>query len=269
MTDHRTHDNRIVYISHGAGPLPVLGDADHVEMVENLKHLAATMPKPSAIVLVSAHWEEPRPMVTSGPHPPLYYDYYGFPPEAYEIEYPAPGHPGLEQEVHRALDSAGFGCGLETKRGFDHGMFIPLMLMYPEADVPCVQLSLVRGLNPAEHIRMGEALADLKHQNVLILGSGFSFHNMQAFFTPDTDRTRAWNEAFNGWLVETCSDGGMDEAERRDRLTHWDAAPHARYCHPREEHLLPLHVCYGAAGRPCSEYFGLTILGKKASVFVW
>ncbi|MGE4293159.1 MAG: class III extradiol ring-cleavage dioxygenase [Desulfovibrio sp.] len=260
--------NRVLSISHGAGPLPVLGDSGHVEMVANLRHLAATLPKPSAIVLVSAHWEQPQPTITSGLRPPLEYDYSGFPQAAYELEYPAPGLPALERDLQRVLAEAGFSCGRETQRGFDHGMFIPLMLMYPEADVPCVQLSLIRGLDPAEHLRMGAALAGLEQENLLIVGSGFSFHNMRAFFTPDTDQTRAQNLAFDAWLRETCA-GTMDEAERKRRLIHWESVPHARYCHPREEHLLPLHVCYGAAGRACRDVFELTILGKKASAFLW
>lgn len=259
----------ILYISHGAGPMPVLGDAGHQEMVANLKHLAAALPRPAAIVLVSAHWEAPQPTITSGPRPPLFYDYYGFPQAAYELEYPAPGHPGLEGQLNAALAKGGFACAADAERGFDHGLFVPLLLMYPEADIPCVQLSLLHGLDPEAHIRMGACLAGLDADNLLIIGSGFSFHNMRAFFTPDTDETRARNQAFDNWLAETCASPALDEDQRRGRLVDWEAAPHARYCHPREEHLLPLHVCYGAAGRACSEYFELTIIGKQASAFLW
>ena len=260
---------RALYISHGAGPLPVLGDEGHAEMVANLRHLAASMPRPSAILTVSAHWEEPVPTVTDGDAPPLYYDYYDFPLEAYELEYPAPGHPDLGREVRDALGHAGFDCATDAERGFDHGLFIPLTLMYPEADIPCVQLSLLRGLDPERHVAMGEALAALGREGLLILGSGFSFHNMRAFFAPETDETRAQNEAFEDWLIQTCSDTDLDETERRRRLVQWEAAPHARYCHPREEHLLPLHVCYGAAGRACGSFHELRIIGKKASVYLW
>lgn len=262
-------NHSILYISHGGGPLPVLGDPGHTEMVANLRHLAATMPKPEAILLVSAHWEETRPTVTIGAHPPLYYDYYGFPQESYELTYPAPGDDALAGKVRDALEKSGLGCGFEAARGFDHALFIPLMLMYPQADVPCVELSLVQGLDPATHIALGRALADVEHPHLLIIGSGFSFHNMEAFFTPDTATTRAWNNAFDTWLTETCCDPTLSETERRKRLLDWEAAPHARYCHPREEHLLPVHVCSGAAGRACPEVFKMTILNKKASAFRW
>lgn len=261
--------HRILYISHGGGPLPVLGDAGHKEMVANLRHLASTMPKPSAILLVSAHWEEPRPTVTIGSHPPLYYDYYGFPQESYELAYPAPGDDALAEKVHDALEKSGLDCGFDPGRGFDHALFIPLMLMYPEADVPCVELSLIQGLTPAAHIALGEALAGVEHQDLLIIGSGFSFHNMNAFFTPDTEETQARNNAFDAWLTETCCDPTLPEIERRERLLGWEAAPYARYCHPREEHLLPLLVCYGTAGRACSEVFKMMIMNKKASAFRW
>jgi len=261
--------HRILYISHGGGPLPALGDPGHREMVDNLRHLAATMPKPSAVLLVSAHWEEARPTVTVGSHPPLFYDYYGFPQESYELTYPAPGDDALAGNVRDALGKAGLDCGFDAERGFDHALFIPLMLMYPDADIPCVELSLVKGLSPAVHIALGEALAGVERENLLIVGSGFSFHNMKAFFTPDRPETMAKNEAFDAWLAETCSDPSLSENERRERLLGWEAAPHARYCHPREEHLIPLHVCYGAAGRASAEIFGMRILDKKASAFRW
>ena len=206
--------HRILYVSHGGGPLPVLGDERHKEMVANLRHLASTMPKPSAILLVSAHWEETRPTVTVGSHPPLYYDYFGFPRESYELAYPAPGDDVLAENVHAALAKSGLECGFDAARGFDHALFIPLMLMYPEADVPCVELSLVQGLAPADHITLGEALAGVEQQGLLIIGSGFSFHNMHAFFTPNTKETRARNTAFDAWLTATCSDPNISETER-------------------------------------------------------
>ncbi|WP_419786767.1 DODA-type extradiol aromatic ring-opening family dioxygenase [Pseudodesulfovibrio sp.] len=261
--------NRILYISHGGGPLPVLGDEGHREMVANLRHLAATMPRPSAILVVSAHWEETQPTVTVGPQPPLYYDYYGFPQESYELEYPAPGDDALAESVRNALGRVGIPCGYEAERGYDHALFIPLLLMYPEADIPCVELSLIKGLEPAAHLDLGEALAGLEPQGLLIIGSGFSFHNMRAFGTSDTAETHGRNIAFDAWLKETCADPKLSETERRKRLLAWEDAPHARYCHPREEHLLPLHVCCAAAGRPCPEVFDMTILNKKACAFRW
>ena len=259
----------VVYLSHGAGPLPLMGDQGHVEMVANLKMIASKLRKPSAIILISAHWEEKAPTVTHAANPVLFYDYYGFPEQTYQIKYPAPGAPDIADRLFSALADKGFEPVRDDERGFDHGMFVPLKIMYPEADIPCVQLSLVRGLDPAKHIQMGKALSDLLDENVLVIGSGFSFHNMRAFFTPDTDETRGMNDAFSNWLIDICFSRDIGEDERTGRLEAWEKAPFARYCHPREEHLLPLHVCYGVANRACCEYFTLEIFGKKANIFLW
>jgi aromatic ring-opening dioxygenase catalytic subunit (LigB family) len=137
------------------------------------------------------------------------YDYYGFPKEAYEIAYPCPGEPQLAQAIARKFGSEGIPVNLDGIRGFDHGLFVPLKIMYPEADIPCIQLSLVGSLDPAEHIKLGNALRGLGDQSLLLIGSGFSFHNMRAFFAPDTDESRAMNHSFERWLLETCSDRGM------------------------------------------------------------
>ena len=259
----------VLYLSHGAGPMPLLDDDGHKEMVENLKIIAAKIAKPSAIIVVSAHWEEASPTITLGANPPLIYDYYGFPKQAYEIQYPAPGEPNLARTVFSLLSDKGIESILDDKRGFDHGLFVPLKIMYPEADVPCIQLSLVKSLDPRVHIKIGEATSGLEYETLLVIGSGFSFHNMKAFFAPSTIETQSMNESFEHWLIETCSDPKLDEIERTNRLVNWENAPSARYCHPREEHLLPLHVCYGVAKRACREFFDLNILGKKASVYLW
>jgi 4,5-DOPA dioxygenase extradiol len=264
------NNSRVLFLSHGGGPLPLLGDAGHSEMVENLRFIAAQrLGKPSAIIVISAHWEEAQPTITSGAAPPLIYDYFGFPDESYHIKYPCPGEPRLAEELQKSLQEAGIEASLDNKRGFDHGLFVPLKIMYPEADVPCVQLSLVQSLSPTEHINIGAALAQIQWENLLVVGSGFSFHNMQAFFAPETEESKHRNEAFEQWLIETCSSTEIDEKERAMRLLNWEQAPFARYCHPREEHLLPLHVCYGVAQRACTEYFALSILNKKASIYVW
>jgi len=239
-------------------------------MIAVLREIAERIEKPSAIIVVSAHWEETEPTITAGSHPALIYDYHGFPEKSYSIQYPCPGGPALAQQVHDTLSEKGFTSRLDEQRGFDHGLFIPLKIMYPEADVPCIQLSLLNSLDPLTHIEMGAALAGLGGKDLLIIGSGFSFHNLRAFFAGRTAATTdSQNEAFERWLIETCSERGIDETERRQRLEHWYQAPFARYCHPREEHLLPLHVCYGAAGTACSEYFELRIMNKKASMYLW
>lgn len=141
--------------------------------------------------------------------------------------------------------------------------------MYPEATIPCIQLSLVTGLDPARHIRIGRALAGLAQENVLVVGSGFSFHNFRAFFTPPTPSGQADNETFEHWLRDTCANPNLTEAEREARLLDWESAPAARYCHPREDHLLPLHVCYGAAGAAAKQVFAFEVMGKRASAYLW
>jgi aromatic ring-opening dioxygenase catalytic subunit (LigB family) len=259
----------IAYVSHGGGPLPLLGDQGHKDMVANLKQIAALLPRPAAIIVISAHWEAGKPTITAGSNPSLIYDYYGFPKESYEIQYPAPGAPGLARQVRALLAERGIPAVLDERRGFDHGLFVPLKIMYPQADIPCIQLSLVDSLDPREHIKLGAALSGLASAGILILGSGFSFHNLRAFFTPVTAEAQLMNESFERWLIDTCSNHDLAERERIGRLAGWEDAPGARYCHPREEHLLPLHVCYGLAGRACRTFFELHILGRKSSAYLW
>jgi aromatic ring-opening dioxygenase catalytic subunit (LigB family) len=147
-------------------------------------------------------------------------------------------------------------------------LFIPLKLMYPLADIPSLQLSLLRGLDPAAHIALGKALRELMKENVLVIGSGFSFHNMGAFAWGGIGAMDPRNEAFQDWLIETCA-GPLSQSEREQRLTEWEQAPSARYCHPREEHLLPLHVCLGMANKPAELVFDDQILGKRSVAFLW
>ena len=208
----------VLFISHGGGPLPLLGDPDHAEMVETLTQIAGDLRKPSAILVISAHWEEREPTITVGASPELIYDYSGFPRETYEIKYPCPGEPALANRVHSVLEQAGIASRLDDQRGFDHGVFVPLKLMYPEANIPCVQLSLVNSLDAATHLAIGRALQALDYENLLVIGSGFSFHNMRAFFAPNTPEMRSRNEAFEDWLEETCTDVALPEAERASRL---------------------------------------------------
>ena len=264
-----TNRSRILFLSHGGGPLPLLGDPGHRELVACLHGIAAGIPTPAAIVVISAHWEAAVPTITAGEQPGLIYDYYGFPDDAYRIEYACPGAPWLAGAIGTALHDAGIEAALDDKRGFDHGVFIPLTIMYPQAEIPCVQVSLIDTLDPAQHIRMGQALGRVRADNLLVIGSGFSFHNMKAFFAAATADSAAKNDAFEDWLMETCADAAYAESERAQRLIRWQQAPHARYCHPREEHLLPLHVCYGMAQTPCSSHYALRILNKKASMYLW
>ncbi|MDQ1300958.1 MAG: dioxygenase extradiol [Chloroflexota bacterium] len=266
-----TNDARkaqIVYFSHGGGPLPILGDPGHRAMVDFMTRLPAQLTRPEAVLVVSAHWEESVVAVQGAPQPPMFYDYYGFPQPAYEITYPAPGHPALAERLVGLLAKSNIPARLDARRGFDHGLFIPLKLMYPQADIPSVQLSLLRGLDPAAHIALGQALRALLAENILVIGSGFSFHNQNAFFAQRMAATDPMNDAFQNWLIETCA-GPLSQAERERRLLAWERAPSARYCHPREEHLLPLHVCQGMAGEAGEVVFDDQILGKRSVAFLW
>jgi aromatic ring-opening dioxygenase catalytic subunit (LigB family) len=196
---------------------------------------------PKAAVVVSGHWEEKEFTVTSRPHPPLFYDYYGFPEHTYRLEYNAPGSPALARQIHELLRGAGITAESESERGFDHGVFIPFKLIYPNADIPIVQLSLKKGLDPAAHIGVGRALEPLRHQKVLIVGSGMSYHNMKSF-----GRGGAVSDQFDAWLTEAVC--ASNPKVRNEKLRQWSAAPGGREAHPREDHLLPLMVVAGAAG---------------------
>ena len=257
------------YLSHGGGPMPLLDDPSHREMAKVLREVGSTVQKPSAVIMVSAHWEADTILITSGAAPELLFDYYGFPDATYEYRYPSPGAPRLAARIKQSLDDLNIPAQLDPNRGFDHGMFVPMMLMYPDADIPCVQVSLSNTLDPGLHINIGQALGAALDDDAMLIGSGFSFHNMRAFREPATDTSRSQNEAFEAWLLETCSSSNLSEIERSQRLEAWVDAPGARYCHPREEHLLPLYVCYGAFQRPSSHSLDLTIMNKKASMYFW
>jgi 4,5-DOPA dioxygenase extradiol len=259
---------QIVYFSHGGGPLPILGDASHKAMVDFMTRLPLQLRRPDAILVISAHWEESAATLLGAEAPPMFYDYYGFPEEAYEITYPAPGNPELANRIAGLLDKNNIPARIDLQRGFDHGLFIPLKLMYPQADIPSLQLSLLRGLDPAAHISMGNALQELMRENILVIGSGFSFHNLRAFSWGENTVSDPANDAFQNWLIDVC-DGTIPKPEREQRLIEWEKAPNARYCHPREEHLLPLHVCLGMAGKPAKLIFDDQILGKRSVAFLW
>jgi aromatic ring-opening dioxygenase catalytic subunit (LigB family) len=258
----------VVFLPHGGGPWPFvdLGMNDQPGFDALLGYLrsVAELPKvaPKALLVVSAHWEEAAPTVMTSAQPPMLYDYYGFPPESYQITWPAPGNPRLAARVRDLLMKAGFATGEDAQRGYDHGTFVPLKVAYPEANVPVVQLSLKAGLDPEEHLRMGRALAPLRDEGVFIIGSGMTFHNLRAFRDP---RSQPVAEAFDAWLRETAT---LAPAERDRRLAAWEEAPMARLAHPREEHLLPLMVIAGAAGTDQATIpYNDTYMGLRLSAY--
>lgn len=260
----------VVFVPHGGGPMPLLGDASHRELTVFMQNLAQGLPTPKAILVISAHWEESLAHISSAANPAMIFDYYGFPPESYEFRYPAPGHPQLAETIAQLLRDKNIPVVLDNQRGYDHGTFVPLLLGYPQADIPVVQVSLLDSLDPAAHIALGNAIAPLREQGILIMGSGMSFHNMRAFFSPSPG-VKLKSETFDQWLVETLTGEALDYAQRAARLVNWAAAPEARFCHPREEHLLPLHVCFGAAqeSSTAQHNFGGYLLGTRVSGFLW
>jgi 4,5-DOPA dioxygenase extradiol len=259
---------QIIYFSHGGGPLPILGDPGHKAMVDFMVKLPSQLNKPDLILVISAHWEESVATLMGAQKPVMFYDYYGFPEAAYEITYPAPGSPELASQVAALLSANNIPARIDLERGFDHGLFIPLKLMYPQADIPCLQLSLLRGLDAKAHIALGKALRGLKGMNILVVGSGFSFHNLRAFSWQSIDAPDPANEAFQDWLIDVCT-GSYTQSEREILLVDWVKAPSARYCHPRAEHLLPLHVCQAMADKPGKLVFDDKILGKRGVAFLW
>jgi aromatic ring-opening dioxygenase catalytic subunit (LigB family) len=232
------------FLSHGGGPWPWMMDqynGAYDKLDASLRDIPRQLGKrPAAVLMVTAHWEGPELMVSAGAQPGMIYDYGGFPPHTYKIKYPAPGSPTLAQRTKALLDAAGHPTALDHERGFDHGTFSALFPVYPDADVPVVQLSLKHNLDPLTHLNIGRALAPLRREDVLIVGSGLSFHNLRLFGPAGA----AASQQFDAWLRATMA---LAPALRSERLLAWEQAPAARQAHPREEHLLPLMVALGAA----------------------
>jgi aromatic ring-opening dioxygenase catalytic subunit (LigB family) len=263
-----------LYISHGGGPCffmdwPGAPPNPWDPLADYLRGIMASLGRvPKAIVAVSAHWEERVATVNVNPAPPLLFDYYNFPPHTYELKYPAPGAPALARRVRNLLAAAGIDSGEESARGLDHGVFVPFLLIDPAAEIPVLQLSLRHDLDARFHIDLGRALAPLRDEDVLIVGSGFSFHNLSAFFGPNRPALIPESRRFDDWLTATVETA---DADARDAaLADWATAPGGRACHPREEHLLPLMVAAGAgAGDRGRRVFSGDFLGLAYSCYQW
>ncbi|HEV2484170.1 MAG TPA: class III extradiol ring-cleavage dioxygenase [Terracidiphilus sp.] len=257
-----------IFLPHGGGPCFFMdwswGPADTWHKTRRfLEGLAGTLPEtPKALVVVSGHWEEAAFTASTAAQPKLIFDYSGFPEHTYRLTWPAPGEPELAARVTGLLGSAGLSAGLSADRGFDHGVFVPLKVAFPEAQIPAVTLSLADSLDPALHLAAGRALAPLRDEGVLIVASGMSFHNLRGYFQPQTpERARA----FDGWLTTAVE---APEPERDALLTGWREAPFANYAHPREEHLIPLLVAAGAGGEaPGKRIFGDEPMGAAISAY--
>ncbi len=238
----------VIFLPHGGGPCFFMdwtwGPADTWHATQRfLESIAATLPAPpKALLVISGHWEEPAFTAGSAAKPQLIFDYSGFPAHTYQLTWPAPGDPALAVRVAELLRNAGLPSATDPTRGYDHGVFVPLKVAFPQAEIPVVTLSLDHSLDPGLHIAAGRALAPLRDEGVLIIGSGMSFHNLRAYLNPDTpDRARG----FDAWLTSAIE---SPAAERNSLLCDWREAPFAAYAHPREEHLIPLMVASGAGG---------------------
>jgi aromatic ring-opening dioxygenase catalytic subunit (LigB family) len=252
------------YIPHGGGPCFFMEDPQGTwtGMAAFLRALPGALPaKPKAIVVVSGHWETRGFAVTSQAQPGLVYDYYGFPAHTYALRYDAPGAPALAAQVVALLQAAGFAAAADGERGLDHGVFVPLKVIFPDADVPVVELSLERGLDVAQHIAAGRALAPLRDQGVLLLGAGMSFHNLRAYGDP---RIAQPSLQFDEWLSAAVA---LPGEARAGRLGEWAEAPAGRLSHPREEHLLPLMFAAGTSDEPGSKVYSEQVLGAAISGF--
>jgi len=256
-----------IFLPHGGGPwpwVPAMRRA-HGSLESYLSELISGLPaRPKAVLMISAHWEERTPAILVSPYPPMLYDYSGFPADTYDLEWPAPGAPDLVGEIESLLASAGFDAQRNATRGYDHGAFVPMMLANPAADMPTLQLSLLGSLDPKEHLAMGRALTSLREQGVLILGSGMGYHNISELMGAVlSGRIIEASKHFDEWVFETLS---SEPSRREAGLADWLNAPMARACHPREEHLLPLHVCAGAGGEDLATFpFRDVVMGAQVS----
>jgi aromatic ring-opening dioxygenase catalytic subunit (LigB family) len=253
------------FIAHGGGPCFDIDwpmENPFAELGNYLRSFQSAVGSiPRAILVISAHWETSVPSVTTNAKPTLIYDYTNFPPHTYALRYDVPGSPEIAARVRELLDAAGIVSAADAERGLDHGVFIPFRLMFPDATIPVVQLSILASYDPAAHLALGAALAPLRDEGVLIVGSGMSFHNLGTIF----DRERRHAEQFDAWLTATVTG---DPTKRAEALTHWSDAPSARQAHPDEDHLVPLFVAAGAAtGEPAVVDFHGIVLNKPFSGF--
>ncbi len=248
MTDRQP----AVFVPHGGGPCFFMdwNPPDTWDRQRRfLEDLPETLPaRPKALLVISGHWEAPVFTVQTSPAPPLLFDYNGFPPHTYQLTWPAPGDPSLAERVRGLLEGAGLKTAADPARGYDHGVFVPLKVAFPAADIPTVQLSLRADLDPEAHLAAGRALAPLRDEGVLIIGSGNTYHNMAVMMRAMRGGARGpvAGADFDRWLGAAAT---QDDPARRDAmLAAWSQAPGAREANPREEHLIPLHVVAGAAG---------------------
>jgi aromatic ring-opening dioxygenase catalytic subunit (LigB family) len=256
----------VLFVSHGGGPMPILGDPSHDGLRRAFDQIGQQLSKPKNIVIVTAHWESDAIRVTAQPTPDLLYDYYGFPEQAYRLSYPAVGNPPLAESIVNALTQQNITATQELERGWDHGVFVPAMLLFPKADVPVISISLNANLDPETHLTLGEALRGVLKEDDLLIGSGFSFHNLGLM---RNGQSADVSTAFTHWLDETLVSESLSYEQQRQRMVRWMEAPAARSAHPREEHLLPLHVCFGAATGLSIKPFAFDLMSADSRCYLW
>ncbi|MCU4677277.1 dioxygenase [Catenovulum sp. 2E275] len=262
----------VLFLSHGGGPLPLLNDPSHQPMLDTFSAIKQALNRlenlPSAIILISAHWQADNYQITGAKQPELIYDYYGFPAESYAIEYPANGNPELAEQIFAQLTANQLSASINQKRGYDHGMFVPLKLLYPSAHIPVIQVSLNLNDDPAEHIKLGEKLAHFRKQNVLMIGSGFSFHQIPAFFNPAYHNKLHLAEAFHLWLDQQMIESS-DYPSQKQALINWQTVEGANFSHPTADHILPLHVCLGIAQNTVTKTYSFKLNQWPARCYWW
>ncbi len=270
MTDTTQSAQPVIFLPHGGGPCFFMEwDPPHTwdTLAEYLRSIPDSLPeKPKAILLISAHWEEDDFTILTKPHPDLLFDYYGFPPHTYELTYDVQNPEWLVQRVITLTKQNNLVVEQDSKRGYDHGVFIPLKVAFPDGDIPVAQLSLKTTLDPQQHIALGKILAPLRKEGVLIIGSGMSYHNLRRMMTNRTNNTDPASIEFDQWLTRSVC---LDNSEQRNRLLEeWKFAPRAKEAHPREEHLIPLMVCSGAALESKGKLvFNQSIMQSQISAF--
>ena len=252
-----------IFLSHGAPTLAV----DEGHETRAWGELASTLPRPKSILAVSAHWDTRDPEVSAAPRPETIHDFSGFPRELYEQRYPAPGAADLASRVQALLQQAGIACKVDPARGLDHGAWVPLKWMYPKADIPVTQLSVQSHRGPAHHLKLGEAIAALRDENVLVLATGGIVHNLRdlEWDKRGTREAATWAREFNDWIADRVERKAVD-----DLLAYRERAPNARRSHPTEDHFAPFFVALGAGGLPARRLdlgFDLGTLGLDGYVF--
>ncbi|CAK1597728.1 unnamed protein product [Parnassius mnemosyne] len=262
-----------LFVNHGGGPMPLLGDKEHAGLTiflrdEVKKHV--NIKELKAIILITAHWEENKVTISSGKHHNLYFDYYGFPPVSYKYKYDAPGDSDLAERIKKSLDKAGIESRLDSKRGWDHGVFVPMMLINPEADIPIIQISVLSNQDPEQHYKLGQALYEFRKEGIAIFGSGMSYHNMREFMY-SRHQNKVVNKEFDDFLNEVCT--SESEEKRRKGLISWRQQRGASEAHPPRaaEHFMPLIVVAGAGGSaPGKRVFNWDMSGTfRLSAFIW